>query len=82
MENNVRNRVSKIQELLPAPSWRLKPTRENPADCASRGMMGNEIENEILWWNGCSLLAQDEDKWPHRAFSCLKGCPEEKKKNL
>ena len=43
-------------------------------------MMGNEIENKILWWNGPSWLAQDEDKWLQREFSCLKDCPEGKKK--
>ena len=42
----VRNRVSKIQDILPAPCWRHIPTRENPADCASRGMMRNEIEKK------------------------------------
>ena len=71
----VRNRFSKIQDIIPAPCWRYTPTRENPADCASRGMMRNKIENKILWWNGPSWLAQDEDKWPQRKFSCLKDCP-------
>ena len=76
----VRNRVSKIQDSLPGPCWRHIPTRENPADCASRGMMGNEIESKSLWWNGPSWLSQDKEKWPQRDFACLKVCPEENKK--
>ena len=76
----VRNRVSKIQDTLPGPCWRHIPTRENPADCASRGMIGNEIESKSLWWNGPSWLSQDKEKWPQRDFACLKVCPEENKK--
>ena len=34
----VANRVAKIQELLPAEKWKFVPTKDNPADCASRGI--------------------------------------------
>ena len=76
----VRNRVSKVQDTLPGPCWRHIPTREDPADCASRGMMGNEIDSKSLWWNGPSWLSQNKEKWPQRDFACLKVCPEENKK--
>ena len=76
----VRNRISKVQDTLPGPCWRHLPTRENPADCASRVMMGNEIESKSLWWNGPSWLSQNKKKLPQRDFACLKVCPEENKK--
>ena len=49
-------------ELPKYKSWNHIPTGENPANCASCGLVGNEIENRILWWNGPSWLAQDKDK--------------------
>lgn len=33
----VANRVSEIQELLPATKWKHVMSQQNPADCASRG---------------------------------------------
>ena len=76
----VRNRVSKIQDILPSSCWNHISTRENPADCASRGITGSEIENKTLWWNGPSWLSQHENEWPQVEFLCLRNCPEENKK--
>ncbi|XP_011858727.1 PREDICTED: uncharacterized protein LOC105556251, partial [Vollenhovia emeryi] len=46
--------------------WRHVPTEDNPADCASRGMLGNEILEHSLWWHGPSWLHFEADKWPCR----------------
>ena len=44
----VANRVSKINQH-PEISWRYVPTKDNPADIASRG---GHLSNKSLWWNG------------------------------
>ena len=48
----VANRVSKIQKIIPASSWKYVPTEDNPADCASRGLPAADLLNHKLWWNG------------------------------
>lgn len=60
----VANRVNQIQELLPATVWRHVPTRDNPADCASRGLQGSELSSHALWWHGPSWLALSRENWP------------------
>lgn len=60
----VRNRVTAIQEALPNASWRFVPGKENPADCATRGLNAREIENHALWWRGPPWLSQAPTEWP------------------
>ncbi|XP_029662783.1 uncharacterized protein LOC115235262 [Formica exsecta] len=60
----VANRVNDIQTRLPDVEWRHVPTEDNPADCASRGIFGDEIINRELWWHGPPWLLFDSDKWP------------------
>ncbi|XP_029171256.1 uncharacterized protein LOC114940687 [Nylanderia fulva] len=60
----VANRVSAVQSLLPCAKWRYVPTKANPADCASRGLAPDEIEQHPLWWTGPSWLSQSPDHWP------------------
>lgn len=62
----VANRVSQIQEVIPPESWRHVPTKMNPADCASRGLLLNELRTHDLWWNGPSFLRSGVDNWPNR----------------
>ena len=59
------NRVSNIQEILPRKNWDYVPTKENPADVASRGTTVSELLDNELWWKGPSLLSDDIEKWPH-----------------
>jgi hypothetical protein len=51
------NRVSKIQEILPRSQWRHVPGIENPADCASRGVLPEDLITHPLWWNGPAWLS-------------------------
>ena len=48
----VRNRVILIQELLPHGQWKLIRGKENPADCASRGLSSSQLVRHKLWWTG------------------------------
>ncbi|EFO84037.1 hypothetical protein CRE_17412 [Caenorhabditis remanei] len=40
------------------------PTKENPADLATRGMSTTELQNSKLWFEGPSFLKEDQSEWP------------------
>ena len=63
-KNFVRNRVSLIQELLPQAKWMFISGKENPADCASRGLTAQQLSKVDLWWQGPSWLTKTSDLWP------------------
>lgn len=60
----VANRITEIQMLTPRVAWRHVPTESNPADCASRGLRGDEIINHKLWWHGPDWLRFESSEWP------------------
>ncbi|XP_051162201.1 uncharacterized protein LOC127282143 [Leptopilina boulardi] len=60
----VANRVAQIHELLPDAKWQYVPTRENSADCISRGISPSEILNHSLWWKGPPWLPDKSNKSP------------------
>ena len=37
---------------------------ENPADCASRGVLPSELVNHPLWWTGPDWLHLETHEWP------------------
>ncbi|XP_071581001.1 uncharacterized protein [Temnothorax nylanderi] len=61
----VANRVAHIQLQLPDAQWRHVPGRDNPADCASRGIAPSEILHHPLWWTGPAWLQKDSTHWPN-----------------
>jgi len=75
----VANRVAKIQSALPDTVWRHVPTTCNPADCASRGLHGNELLEHYLWWNGPSWLCLPYSEWPAEPSPLLADPPGEAK---
>lgn len=60
----VANRVAKIQALVSGGTWRHVPTHANPADCASRGLLPEDLLTHPLWWSGPSWLKQPPEFWP------------------
>ncbi|XP_015125487.1 uncharacterized protein LOC107047249, partial [Diachasma alloeum] len=60
----VHNRVVKIQETLPNATWRHVSGKENPADCASRGITPSQLADHHLWWTGPDWINQDPEDWP------------------
>ena len=60
----VSNRVSAILKSTSPSTWRHVPTAENPADCASRGLMPQELLTHSLWWEGPQWLHQEPIKIP------------------
>ena len=54
----VGNRISAIIDLIPPDRWNHVPGIENPADCASRGLIPSELLVHDLWWHGPPWLQQ------------------------
>lgn len=63
----VSNRVSYIQETLSPDVFRYVPSGDNPADCASRGLLPNDLLAHDTWWSGPKWLHQSESSWPQVA---------------
>ncbi|XP_011859305.1 PREDICTED: uncharacterized protein LOC105556805 [Vollenhovia emeryi] len=61
----VANRVATIQRTLPEAIWRHVPSKDNPADCASRGQAPTALLAHTLWWRGPAWLT-DRTSWPTR----------------
>jgi hypothetical protein len=60
----VANRVSEVQTRLPGIRWNHVRSRENPSDCASRGMSARDLVDHQLWWSGPSWLREPSVAWP------------------
>jgi len=73
----VANRVSEIQTSLPSAHWMHVSSRDNPADCASRGSAPRELMKYSLWWNGPPWLWVDGERWTTPADDAVAdGLPE------
>lgn len=57
----VSNRTTQIQELVSPKNWHHVKTRDNPADCASRGLTPGELLKSSLWWVGPDWLRSGEN---------------------
>lgn len=60
----VANRVAETDELSQGCTWRHVPTKENPADLASRGLSPSSIAEDSLWWHGPEWLLHPSSQWP------------------
>ena len=60
----VANRVNYILENTSPRIWLHVPTDQNPADCASRGMMPEDLSQHRLWWEGPEWLHSQPYKIP------------------
>lgn len=60
----VANRIAEIQETLPEAYWHHVPGRDNPADCASRGVLPGNLQSHALWWRGPEFLWAHPASWP------------------
>ena len=59
MKLYVANRISKTNKLMPPHVWHYVPTKQNPADCASRGLSARELLEHPLWWHGPPWLEKE-----------------------
>ena len=60
----VGNRISFILDRIPPNRWRHVPGEQNPADCASRGLLPLELLEYDLWWDGPIWLKLSSSNWP------------------
>lgn len=61
----VYNRVCFIQETLPVAKWHFVSGKENPADCATRGLTPTQLAKHSIWWSGPKWLQQPSSAWPN-----------------
>lgn len=52
----VANRVAVVQSLTVVDDWKYVSTKQNSADCASRGLFPKQLVNHDLWWHGPQFL--------------------------
>lgn len=64
----VAHRTSEIHENIDATCWRHVPTKQNPADIASRGSKIGEIEHSTMWWHGPTFLTSQVEKMPNQSL--------------
>ncbi|KAL0822414.1 hypothetical protein ABMA28_004489 [Loxostege sticticalis] len=72
----IANRVSEILTILERKQWSHVSTKNNPADCASRGMKPSELIDFELWRKGPSWLEDKVINYERKSFETK----EEKKK--
>ncbi|UYV61138.1 hypothetical protein LAZ67_1003547 [Cordylochernes scorpioides] len=46
--------------------WRYVPTGDNPADIASRGILGSALRQSSIWWTGPTWLSAESTEWPRK----------------
>ncbi|XP_071576701.1 uncharacterized protein [Temnothorax nylanderi] len=63
----VHNRVVFIQKTLPHAQWRFVPGKENPADCATRGLTPAQLQEYTSWWQGPHWLSEPSSSWPNES---------------
>lgn len=69
LKTYVANRVSQCQEMIPTQCWRHISSAENPADCASRGLLASQLVKHPLWWSGPEWLKLPLPEWPTSLFN-------------
>ena len=58
------NRTSKILDKIPRSAWNHVSSKDNPADCASRGMPASTLQQFQLWWKGPDWLLDPLSVFP------------------
>lgn len=68
LKTYVANRVAQTQEFVPSHWWHHISSADNPADCASRGLLPADLPGHELWWNGPFWLTLPFEAWPTSHF--------------
>ena len=74
----VGNRVAFIIEQIPPGRWSHVAGTDNPADCASRGLLPSELLEHKLWWEGPSWLSLPPEDWPEQPVISAQPSDEER----
>lgn len=57
----VANKICKINDVTNKADWLHVSSENNPADCASRGILPSQLMNHPLWWNGPEFLRAESN---------------------
>ncbi|KAI5717607.1 hypothetical protein M8J77_008525 [Diaphorina citri] len=79
LQTYVANRVVEINKLADGCKWYHVPTSENPCDCASRGLLPQQLVSHPLWWHGPQFLSSPDHQWPSGQGQNVNEVPELKK---
>lgn len=60
----VTNRVSDIQQITNSSQWMHIPSKQNPADIASRGSSVTDLKASTMWWHGPTFLSDTSEPTP------------------
>ncbi|OXA48563.1 hypothetical protein Fcan01_16517 [Folsomia candida] len=60
----VAHRISEILDILDTSEWSWVPTKENPADDATRDSVEADLTPRSRWLNGPKFLRLSPDRWP------------------
>lgn len=60
----VSNRIHAIVKSTKPTQWNHVVSKDNPADCSSRGITAQQLETHQLWWHGPEWLSKDRPAWP------------------
>ena len=63
----VANRIQIIKEHSDVGQWQYVASKDNPADHASRGIIGKKRHKIDQWFNGPSFLWKETNEWPPSA---------------
>ena len=74
----VGNRISEILDKIPPDRWNHVASEQNPADCASRGLLPSELLEHQLWWTGPPWLWLFSTQWPVQDRPCVELPSEER----
>ncbi|XP_070068072.1 uncharacterized protein [Drosophila takahashii] len=58
------NHTAEIIETCPHSCWQHIRSGDNPADCASRGILPKDLLDHPIWWNEPAWLFQSRTTWP------------------
>ncbi|XP_045479814.1 uncharacterized protein LOC123684564 [Harmonia axyridis] len=78
----VSNRTTQIQELVSPELWYHVKSRDNPADCASRGLTPVELLNCTLWWAGPYWLRSEETTFDRREMESDQNLVREEERHI
>ncbi|XP_050518943.1 uncharacterized protein LOC126893046 [Diabrotica virgifera virgifera] len=77
----VANRITKIQSLTRDFKWGYVPSKQNPADCLSRGVSPLDLKLDSIWFTGPDFVKNNDISLNLSKIPQLKGpLPEQKKK--
>ena len=65
------HRIASTVALIPTHCLKHVPTRQNPADAASRGVSAMDLRNHNLWWHGPPWLATHPVSFPVQPSEAL-----------